>query len=361
MRLFTCSACGQTLYFENSQCTRCGRPLAFLPDRGLLATVRAADDPAGLLVPLDEKLGPTRYRPCGNQLDHQACNWAVLKTDDQRFCRACRLNRLIPNLSEPGAKDAWLKLERAKRRLVDTLLRLRLPLAPRGSATDGGLAFSFARDEPGGARVLTGHSDGVITINVAEADAPFRERIRQELGEPYRTLLGHFRHEIGHYYWDRLVAGSTWRAPFAALFGDPDADYAAAVKQHYDNGPPADWPTRFVSAYASTHPWEDWAETWAHYLHIVDTLETARSFGLALQPAPVGGGRAPRVVAARVDLEDPDDLLAAWVPLTLALNSLNRSMGLPDPYPFVLPPPAIDKLRFVHDVIRDAAAGERRE
>jgi hypothetical protein len=356
MRLFTCAACGQTLYFENSQCTRCGRSLAFLPDHGLLATVRADGDSIGLLVPVDEKLGPARYRPCGNQLDHQACNWAVPEQDDQRFCRACRLNRLIPNLSDPASKDAWLKLERAKRRLLYTLIRLRLPIAPAGSGAGGGLAFSFARDEPGAQRIMTGHSDGVITINIAEADAPFRERIRQELGEPYRTLLGHFRHEIGHYYWTLLVEGSKWQAPFGALFGDPGADYAAAVKHHYENGPPADWPNRFVSAYASTHPWEDWAETWAHYLHMVDTLETARSFGLALRPKPVGGGREPPVVAPRVEVEDLEGLLAAWVPLTLALNSLNRSMGLPDPYPFVLSSPAIDKLRLVHDVIRDAAA-----
>jgi len=356
MRLFTCAACGQTLYFENSQCTRCGRSLAFLPDHGLLATVRADGDSTGLLVPVDEKLGPARYRPCGNQLDYQACNWAVPEQDDQRFCRACRLNRLIPNLSEPGSKDAWLKLERAKRRLLYTLTRLRLPIAPAGSGAGSGLAFSFARDEPGAKRVCTGHNDGVITINVAEADAPFRERIRQDLGEPYRTLLGHFRHEIGHYYWTLLVEGSKWQAPFGALFGDPGADYAAAVKHHYENGPHADWPKRFVSAYASTHPWEDWAETWAHYLHMVDTLETARSFGLALRPKPVGGGREPPVVAPRVEVEDLEGLLAAWVPLTLALNSLNRSMGLPDPYPFVLSSPAIDKLRLVHDVIRDAAA-----
>ncbi|HEY6476941.1 MAG TPA: putative zinc-binding peptidase [Polyangia bacterium] len=357
MRLFTCAACGQTLYFENNQCTRCGRPLAFLPDRGLLAAVRADDASTGLLVPVDEKLGPTRYRPCGNQVDQGACNWAVPESDEQRFCRACRLNRLIPNLTEPGSKDAWLNLERAKRRLLYTLSGLRLPIEPRGPASGGGLAFSFARDEPGAERVLTGHNDGIITINIAEADAPFRERIRQDLGEPYRTLLGHFRHEIGHYYWSRLVDGSKWQAPFGALFGDPAADYAAAVKNHYDNGPPADWPNRFVSTYASTHPWEDWAESWAHYLHMIDTLETARSFGLALQPAPTGGGQEPPVLTPRVEVEALEGLLGAWVPLTLALNSLNRSMGLPDPYPFVLPPPAIEKLRLVHDVIRDAGAG----
>ena len=181
--------------------------------------------------------------------------------------------------------------------------------------------------------MLTGHSDGIITINVAEADAPFRERIREDLGEPYRTLLGHFRHEIGHYYWSRLVDGSKWRAPFGALFGDPGADYAAAVKSHYDQGPPADWRDRFVSAYASTHPWEDWAETWAHYLHMVDTLETARSFGLALQPAPTGGGQEPPVVTARVEIEDLDGLLAAWVPLDAGAQQPQSKHGPGRPLP----------------------------
>jgi hypothetical protein len=356
MRLFTCAACGQMLYFENSQCMRCGHTLVFLPERGVLAAVRGDAPSTGLFVAIDETLGPDRYRLCANQVAHAACNWAVPEKDDQPFCRACRLNQLIPNLAEPGSKDAWLKLERAKRRLLYTLTGLGLPIEPRGSAPRGGLAFSFARDEPGAQRVLTGHSDGVITINIAEADAPFRERIRQDLGEPYRTLLGHFRHEIGHYYWNRLVEGSKWQAPFGALFGDPGADYAAAVKDHYEKGVPADWQNRFVSAYASAHPWEDWAETWAHYLHMVDTLETARSFGVALQPAPTGGGHPPPIVTPRAQVEDLDGLLAAWIPLTLALNSLNRSMGLADPYPFVLPPPAIEKLRLVHDVIRDVIA-----
>lgn len=217
-------------------------------------------------------------------------------------------------------------------------------------SSEGGLTFAFkasTSDEP----VFTGHSDGLITINIAEASDPFREKTREEMGEPYRTILGHFRHEIGHYYWDRLIKNTEWLERFTTLFGDHTIDYTETQRHHYEQGPPADWVTRFVSAYASMHPWEDWAETFAHYLHMVDTLETARVYGLAIAPRIVSGAPIPSVATRRLHFDDFDDLIAAWFPLTNALNSLNRSMGLPDLYPFVLSDPAIAKLRFVHDVI----------
>jgi len=197
---------------------------------------------------------------------------------------------------------------------------------------------------------VIGHDDGLITINIAEADSPFREKTRKEMGETYRTLLGHFRHEIGHYYWDRLVANSPFHEPFRQLFGDERASYEKALEDHYHNGAPPDWPTRFVSSYASMHPWEDWAESWAHYLHMVDTLDTARSFGLVLRP-DVPSREKLQVGARRLDFNDFDGLARAWVPVTVALNGLNRSMGLPDLYPFVLSEPAVEKLRFVHEVV----------
>jgi hypothetical protein len=299
-------------------------------------------------------LGPlakgARYRLCGNQIDHSACNWAIPELETERFCRACRLNTIIPNLSDPKAAEAWLKLEHAKRRLMYTLLGLHLPVESRTQHPKG-LAFAMKEDVPGTEKVLIGHDEGLITINIAEADSPFREKARLELGESYRTLLGHFRHEIGHYYWDRLIAGSDFLAPFRRLFGDEQASYDEAVKVHYRNGAPKDWPTRFVSSYASMHPWEDWAESWAHYLHMVDTLETARSFGLALRPKVASAAAKMEVGTHRLDFDDFDDLTGAWVPLTVALNSLNRSMGLPDPYPFVLCEPALKKIRFAHDVV----------
>ena len=360
MKLFSCPTCQQTLHFENSRCTKCDHQLAFLPDRGVLTAVEpvpASSD--GLFIALGPVAKQASYRLCGNQLDHGACNWAVPKSegDHQRFCRACRLNQVIPNLAQPGAKEAWIKLEQNKRRLLYTLLALRLPLESRTEQNPHGLAFAFKQDVPGEEKVFIAHDRGLITINIAEADSPFREKTRIELGESYRTLLGHFRHEIGHYYWDRLVADSPRLDAFRALFGDERASYEEAVARHYKNGAPTDWRARFVSSYASMHPWEDWAESWAHYLHMVDTLETARNFGLALRPTTAAADHQLAVGTGQLDFDDFDDLSGGWVPLTVALNSLNRSMGLPDPYPFVVPEPALLKIRFVHEVINQAGAG----
>jgi hypothetical protein len=363
MKLFSCGACQQVVHFENSQCTKCGHALAFLPDRSLLAAIEPVRDRPDLFVALGPGAERARYKLCGNQIDHGACNWAVPEQDQHRFCRACRLNELIPNLSDPKAKTAWLKLEQAKRRLVYTLLQLRLPVEPRAEQPQG-MAFAMKEDQPS-EKVMIGHESGLITMNIAEADSPFREKMRLELGESYRTLLGHFRHEIGHYYWDRLLAGSPLLEKFRELFGDERASYEQALQRHYSEGAPRDWPARFVSSYASMHPWEDWAESWAHYLHMVDTLETAGSFGLALKPHVAAGAKTPKDAAKlqvgtrRLAFDDFDELARAWVPLTVALNSLNRAMGLPDLYPFVLAEPALKKIRFVHDVIEQAQVAAR--
>jgi hypothetical protein len=300
-----------------------------------------------------------RYRLCQNSIDHGVCNWAIQLNDDNPYCQGCRLNDVIPNLSHPGALVAWGRIEQAKKRLLYTLFELGLPVESYVERR-GGLVFSFKEDDAALASpVLTGHDDGHITLNIAEADNPSREKLREQLGETYRTLVGHFRHEIGHYYWDVLIRDTDQLAPFREHFGDPSRDYAAELKRHYEQGPPPDWQTAFVSTYATMHPWEDWAETWAHYLHMVDTLGTARSYGMALRPEPAGASRSPTdmvVTARRVDFDDFEDLIGAWLPLTLALNSLNRGMGLSDIYPFVLSRRAIEKLRFVHDVIESAHA-----
>ena len=356
MKLFSCQRCQQIVFFESVQCTRCGLALAYLPDHGVVSGLEPVGD--GSWRALASGAHGQLYRQCRNQREHAVCNWAVPAADAGDYCRSCQLNRTIPNLSDPAAKAAWHQLEIAKRRLLYTLIGLGLPL--------DALAFEFLKDEPGpdgNPRVFTGHADGVITINIAEADDAFREKMRLMMGEAYRTVLGHFRHEIGHYYWDRLIAGDDARlADFRARFGDERADYEAARKHHYSGGPPADWPDRFVSAYASMHPWEDWAETWAHYLHMVDTLQTARAYGLSLRPTPGPGEsgviavpQVPAVAARRLDLQSFDDLVAGWVPLTMAMNSLNRSMGTNDCYPFVLAEPAVAKLRAVHDLVQEVS------
>lgn len=348
MKLFSCQTCQQILFFESVECTRCGRALAYLPDRAQVSVVtRSADGgPVRLTAP-----DGTAYRACRNGWEHGVCNWAVPASDPIDYCRACRLNQVIPNLGSPGAKEAWHRLEAAKRRLFYTLFALGLPVESKDESPAAGLAFEFLADTPGAMPpVRTGHEHGIITINIAEADDPFREKIRVQMGEAYRTLLGHFRHEIGHYYFDRLIANTPLLQPFRDRFGDERADYQQSLDRHYAHGAPADWSTRFVSAYASMHPSEDWAETWAHYLHMIDTLETARAYGLSLRPDFV----APPLVAQRLDPRSFQDLLAGWFPLTLAMNSLNRSLGLPDPYPFVFSGAAVEKLRFVHEVVASA-------
>lgn len=366
MRIFTCASCGHTVYFHNVQCVRCGHRLGFAPASLSVLTLEPGDREVWRAMnprPDDDGTGSDEYRLCANYADHAACNWLVRAASGERLCLACRLNRTIPDLSGKRNRALWRTLQTQKNRLVYGLLRLGLPVHGKRDGPSG-MAFDFLADpnpsfrEP--STVVTGHAEGVITLDIAEADDAQRERLRQQMAEPYRTILGHFRHESGHYYWDRLVRDSTWIDAFRTRFGDERQDYQEALGRHYADGPPADWQNRFVSAYASSHPWEDWAESWAHYLHMVDTLETAWEYGLRL---------APRVEPASASAElsfDPTaagfrDLIDHWLPLTTALNSLNHSMGQGDAFPFVLAPPAIDKLSLVHDIVRGVAVRDPTE
>ncbi|MEP6772678.1 MAG: putative zinc-binding metallopeptidase, partial [Polaromonas sp.] len=211
--------------------------------------------------------------------------------------------------------------------------------------------FDFLRSPVNGPHVMTGHNTGLITLNIDEADDAKREAVRKAMREPYRTLLGHFRHEIGHYYWDRLINGTPWLEGFHALFGDESLDYAACLKRNYDEGPPADWRLHFVSAYASSHPWEDWAECWAHYLHMRDAIDTALSFGLSVDRFDLEF--TPFTLDALYQPEHPGAkqflaFLNHWARLTTMLNEMSRSMGQPDFYPFVLPREVVGKLHFIH-------------
>ena len=292
------------------------------------------------------------WKPCGNA-SQALCNWLIPHDDAAGYCPACSLNRTIPDLAQHGNAERWQALEAAKRRLIYALMRLGLPLASRHENEATGLAFDFLADAGPDEKVLTGHDDGLITINIAEADSAERERRRLELGEPYRTLLGHLRHEVGHYYWDVLVRDGGRIDESRSVFGDESEDYQQALDRHYKNGAPAGWEANYVSSYATMHPWEDFAETWTHYLHMVDTLDTAASFGLAVAPEATNDPTMETEIAF-----DPyttrnfDRLVHSWLPLTVAVNSLNRSMGQPDLYPFALTPATIEKLRFIHDLVR---------
>jgi hypothetical protein len=335
MKLFTCENCQQTLYFENNSCVSCGEAVGYCPESARL-----------LVLSKPENNG---FRLCANA-GQQACNWLVAADSNAEFCKSCALSEIIPDLSDPANNAAWRRIEAAKRRLLYTLYALRLPVTSREQDTEHGLSFHFLKgteEKP----VMTGHDDGIITLNVDEADFAFRENMREKMGEGYRTVLGHLRHEIGHYYWDRLIADAGKLELFRGCFGDENASYEEALERHYKFGPHPNWGEWFISAYASMHPWEDFAETWAHYMHMVDTLETARSHGLTLR-AQATSKTGERVATERLEFFDFESLAIGWNAVTLAMNSLNRSMGMKDAYPFVLTQAVLGKLRFIHDLVQ---------
>jgi hypothetical protein len=301
-------------------------------------------------------------RLCDNAR-YDACNWLVEADSVATLCAACRHNHIIPDLTVPLNLARWKRMELAKHHLFYSLMRLKLPLENRIDNPTHGLAFDFLADspDPTGPKVLTGHDNGLITIALVEADDAERERRRTQMHEPYRSLLGHFRHEVGHYFWDVLIrdGGGGRLEACREVFGDDSQNYEEALKIHYRDGAPADWQMHFVSQYASTHPWEDWAETWAHYLHIVDTLEMAGAFGIRVKPRLVEDDS----LSADIDLDSyraeasMQEIIDAWLPLTFAMNSLNRAMGNADLYPFVLSPTVVTKLAFVHDVVHRRPVG----
>ncbi|HTW11018.1 MAG TPA: putative zinc-binding metallopeptidase [Acidimicrobiales bacterium] len=378
MRAFVCKRCRELVAFESHRCGGCGIDLGYDPVSGALEALLPAAPGQGqdsALALVDDPTTP-RWRRC-QQAGLSACNWLVPWDAQEGPCLSCRLTSKLPPLKDREFREAFTKAEMAKRRLVYQLVQLKLPIVSRADEPAAGLSFEL--DARAG-HAVTGHANGVITIDLNETDDAFRETTRAQFGEPYRTLLGHFRHEIGHYYWLALVLGTSQQAPRAphrgrtqhwpsttwldearSLFGDEGADYEQARRNHYDGAAKVDWRNSFVSAYAAMHPLEDWAETFAHYLHIWDAVQTAASFGV-LVVGPVDdrtGRRDPAKASAPSEetaaLEGFDAVIADWVPLTHALNALNRSLGKDDLYPFDLPPAVITKLAFVHRMITSAA------
>ncbi len=325
MRRFHCPSCRHEVFFANTACLSCGTPLAYDPAQGFVALGGAAE-------------------PCANRAPI-TCNWTA--EPGAGLCRSCRHTTLVPDLTIPGNADRWARIEAAKRPLIRLLDLLGLPLLDAGGQPAP--VFRLMGDPPGrGApRVLTGHKGGTITLNIAEADDARREAMRNAMGEPYRTLAGHFRHEVAHHYWEVLTRDDPGRLDrLRAVFGDDRQDYGAALAAHYRDGPPPDWAQSHISGYAAAHPWEDFAETWAHVLHLLDGLETARAFGLV--PATL-----PEDLPALARL--PMSALAdVWIDLSLALNVVNQAMGHETFYPFVLSPPVIAKM----EVLRALMTGE---
>lgn len=326
MRLFSCPNCQARLFFDNLACMNCGQMVAFDT-----TTLRMR--------------GFTPDEACFNR-QRISCNW-VVETQGATLCLSCGRNKLIPPVDEPLQLRRWEDAEHSKRRLIYDLLRQHIAPRPINSP-DHGLWFEIvvSAEFGGQGNVTMGHENGLITIDASEADSDVREMRRKRLGEPYRTMLGHMRHEAGHYYWDRLAGLGGFLDAFHALFGNEQDDYQASLDRHYAEGPPADWQDRFISAYASAHAWEEWAETFAHYLHMMDGIETARS-------------------ASLLNIELPDSFstdadfaraIDGWVDIALFLNAMNRGLGYREFYPFILNPPVRQKLTFIHNWLAKLAA-----
>ncbi len=346
MRTFACT-CGNRLFFENTQCLACQRDVGWCPACRTLSPL-VADAHGGLTC--DNPACHAELVKCQNYAVANVCNrcWSPGRgPSTPPFCDSCRLTDVIPDLTIPGNREKWYRLEVAKRRLLYLLDLLQLRYGRVEDGITPPLSFDFKSDVvPANGvwrtmtteRVYTGHHEGKITINVREADDVEREKLRVDFQEAHRTLSGHFRHEIGHYYWQMLVTNKC-ESEFRQVFGDhEEPSYAEALETYYRDGPPADWKTRFVSAYAAMHPWEDFAETFALYLDMADVLDTA----------------SHSVLMTGVDLQTTEfpDMIARYLELGVAANELNRSMGLIDLVPEVLTPVVCEKLSFVHSLVR---------
>jgi hypothetical protein len=350
LRLYQCDVSGLPLYFDNHFSVGAdASPVGFVPDTMTLHTLNDAGD--GLWSILSRP--GEKWRFCANAAI-DGSNWLVRSDDPHTLAIPARYNRLIPNTDLPQGLERFKKIGSAQRQLFYSILRFGLPCPGRDVDPHAGLVFDFLEDVVDGlgnlVPAMTGHEDGLISLRAAEADDVVRETVRVSMGEPYRTLLGHFRHEIGHFYFQQLVENSDMIAEARSLFGDEREDYEAALQRNYSEGPPANWQENFISTYASCHPSEDFAECWAHFFHIVDTLESTRAFGLSIEPF------RHHELDAEVDFDpyradNAQQLVNAWVPISLALNTFQRSMGQSDIYPFVLPPPVVDKLDFINRLI----------
>ena len=358
MKPYACPNCGRPNHFEVRVCPRCSFTLGYDPETDQFlflgdeaTTWRDAQGEAHEVV------------VCANNNRYGICNWLVPAVGNQPLCLACKHNRTIPDLTGPNVPERWAKIEAAKRRLFHTLIHLSLPaetmMEAAANGTCPGLAFDFLYDpigeQTGTVQVTTGHEAGVITLNLIEADDAKREEMRTRLGEPYRTLLGHFRHEVGHYYFARLIEGTAEVEPFRRIFGDERMSYEDAKQKHYGEAGRYD-SADYVSAYAAMHPWEDFAETFAHLLHIIDTLATIGGFGLHMTNW-LGETHEPKV-----DFDpyaaDLARLVDQWRAFAFAGNCINRAMGQPDLYPFHLTEPVIAKLDYVHTLVRRAGRGD---
>ncbi len=357
MKFYLCPKCSSRVFFENLVCLQCKTGLGYVVD-------------ADTMVPLTDNMAPDAWIPCANR-ESLFCNW-VLESSQAKsvsdeniqesssdktaapgvLCDCCRYTRTIPSQQQSENQLALRKFELAKRYLFYSLHRLHLPLPDRMQQPDSGLVFDFMVQLPGQPKLLTGHTAGVIVINAVETDDAKREQRRASLNEPYRTVLGHLRHEVGHFYWDQLIANSSYLDKFRKIFGDERVDYDLSLRNHYARVDIDDWHDHHISYYASAHPWEDWAESWAHYLHIYDALDTAKNWGVVV----ANGYDENQLLANEISVREfHNRLVKVWLPLSQYLNAACRSLGEPDAYPFTLQEKVIDKLGFIHQLIHNPA------
>lgn len=345
MKIFQCNNCGNPVFFENVICQKCGHWLGYLDENQSIYALQPNLE--------NWQLADGRHvKYCKNH-GYDVCNWLVM-TDANDYCIACQFNQTIPNLQMDAALEKWRHFESAKHRLIYSLRRLQLPLVRKMYAEDDGLWFHFVDKGLEEGDVKMGHANGEITILLSEADSVQREMLRKNLKEPYRTMIGHLRHEVGHYYWDQLVWKSFDRLQeFRSVFGDEQVDYTDSLHTYYNVGPGAHWQGQYISAYATAHPWEDWAETWAHYMHLIDTMETAYHFGLDIEPELRNAEHMyAKATFDPYETQDFKQILDYSIPLFFAMNSINRSMGISDLYPFVISDSVVQKLKFIHDLVR---------
>ncbi|CAD5250969.1 MULTISPECIES: zinc-binding metallopeptidase family protein [Halomonadaceae] len=320
MRVFSNPVGSGSLWFDNLA-TADGTPVAYDPQ-------------ARAFVPMPPF--------CINR-DIIGCNW--IAPEEGAFCRACAMTALAPDPSLPNAIPNWAKTEAAKRWVLDNLGRWHW-FRPE----DPGAPPVFHLLAEGRTPVPMGHIEGVVTISVAEVDPVLVTTRREALEEPYRTMIGHMRHEISHMLWWRLSLREDFLDAFREMFGDERQDYTAALQRHYTDGPPPDWKERYLTTYASAHPHEDWAETAAHLLHLTDIADSFAASDLSSPELPSHQWEPYAE-------PDAERLIYVAASLTVGVNHVNRSMGLPDLYPFVLSETARHKLAFVHDWLRRGAQG----
>ncbi len=306
MRVYHCPKCRNRVWFNNCTCT-CGLMVGYDPDADAMVS---------------------EFTPCTNR-DAIGCNWTA--DGDSGFCRSCSMTRTHPDMAVDGNAELWTRAEAAKRWVIANLVAL--GWFGRNDAGDRPvfkLLSETTRDGP--ARTVMGHADGLITINVSEADPAEIVARRERMEEPYRTMIGHFRHEIAHFLFLRLAAENEgFEVAFRVMFGDEREDYGGALKRHYAAEDDGGWRDAHISHYASAHPHEDWAETAAHVMHLTDLLDSAQALGFTN--------------------ETPPDNLAAAMDIGLAVNHLNRSMGMEDAYPFVVTEVVRQKLDFAAEAL----------